>query len=165
MSDVKEDLYSFNFSANYNIKLQHQNSFGVDIRHYHNITSSTYAGDYSSWQHLWTGDSMFMLNYSQRFGKHFTMILRPGLSWMNYKLHTEDVRRYCSLKTSSRFSYQFNKKQQLTLAADAGVNQPDIVTLMQSDTGFIQNIQHIHQLRTNLRGQTNTLAFSSRKCD
>lgn len=54
------------------------------------------------------------------------MILRPGLSWMNYKLHTEDVRRYCSLKTSSRFSYQFNKKQQLTLAADAGVNQPDI---------------------------------------
>ena len=126
LSDVKEDLYSFNFSANYNIKLQHQNSFGVDIRHYHNITSSTYAGDYSSWQHLWTGESMFILNYSQRFGKHFTMILRPGLSWMNYKLHTEDVRRYCSLKTSSRFSYQFNKKQQLTLAADAGVNQPDI---------------------------------------
>ena len=126
LSDVKEDLYSFNFSANYNIKLQHQNSIGVDIRHYHNITSSTYAGDYSSWQHLWTGESMFMLNYSQRFGKHFTMILRPGLSWMNYKLHTEDVRRYCSLKTSSRFSYQFNKKQQLTLAADAGVNQPDI---------------------------------------
>ena len=126
LSDVKEDLYSFNFSANYNIKLQHQNSFGIDIRHYHNITSSTYAGDYSSWQHLWTGESMFMLNYSQRFGKHFTMILRPGLSWMNYKLHTEDVRRYCSLKTSSRFSYQFNKKQQLTLAADAGVNQPDI---------------------------------------
>ena len=69
---------------------------------------------------------MFMLNYSQRFGKHFTMILRPGLSWMNYKLHTEDVRRYCSLKTSSRFSYQFNKKQQLALTADAGVNQPDI---------------------------------------
>ena len=126
LSDVKEDLYSFNFSANYNIKLQHQNSFGVDIRHYHNITSSTYAGDYSSWQHLWTGESMFMLNYSQRFGKHFTMILRPGLSWMNYKLHTEDVRRYCSLKTSSRFSYQFNKKQQLALTADAGVNQPDI---------------------------------------
>ena len=126
LSDVKEDLYSFNLSANYNIKLQHQNSFGVDIRHYHNITSSTYAGDYPSWQHLWTGESMFMLNYSQRFGKHFTMILRPGLSWMNYKLHTEDVRRYCSLKTSSRFSYQFNKKQQLTLAADAGVNQPDI---------------------------------------
>ena len=126
LSDVKEDLYSFNFSANYNIKLQHQNSFGIDIRHYHNITSSTYAGDYSSWQHLWTGESMFMLNYSQRFGKHFTMILRPGLSWMNYKLHTEDVRRYCSLKTSSRFSYQFNKKQQLALTADAGVNQPDI---------------------------------------
>ena len=73
LSDVKEDLYSFNFSANYNIKLQHQNSFGIDIRHYHNITSSTHAGDYSSWQHLWTGEGMFMLNYSQRFGKHFTM--------------------------------------------------------------------------------------------
>ena len=126
LSDVKEDLYSFNISANYNLRLQHQNSLGVDIRHYHNITSSTYAGDYSSWQHLWTGESMFMFNYSQRFGEHFIMILRPGLSWMNYKLHTEDVRRYCSLKTSSKFSYQFNKKQQLTLAADVGVNQPDI---------------------------------------
>ena len=54
------------------------------------------------------------------------MVLRPGLSWINYKLHSENVRRYLSLRTSSRFSYNFNRKQSLMLMCDIGANQPEI---------------------------------------
>ena len=36
-----------------------------------------------------------------------------------------------------------------------------IVPLMQSDARLIQNIQYIHQLRTDLSGQTDTLALTS----
>ena len=126
LTDVTEDFYSFRASAKYNIQLKHNNSFGVNISHDHQVASSSYAGDYASWQHLWMGESSFLLNYTQKFGEHFLMVLRPGLSWINYKLHSENVRRYLSLRTSSRFSYNFNRKQSLMLMCDIGANQPEI---------------------------------------
>ena len=126
LTDVTEDFYSFRASAKYNIQLKHNNSFGVNISHDHQVTSSSYAGDYASWQHLWMGESSFLLNYTQKFGEHFLMVLRPGLSWINYKLHSENIRRYLSLRTSSRFSYNFNRKQSLMLMCDVGANQPEI---------------------------------------
>ena len=43
-----------------------------------------------------------------------------------------------------------------------GAYQPTVVPLVQTDTGFVQNIQDIDQLRTNLRGQTDTLALAAR---
>lgn len=39
-TDVGEDLYSFSGIAVYSIKLKHNNSFGGNLQHYHNITSS-----------------------------------------------------------------------------------------------------------------------------
>ena len=41
------------------------------------------------------------------------------------------------------------------------IDKAQIITLMQTDTRLVENIQHIHQLRTDLSGQTDTLAFSS----
>src|SRR5699024_8953437 len=38
-------------------------------------------------------------------------------------------------------------------------NQLDIVALVQANTGLIQNIEHAHQLRTNLCSQANTLGL------
>ena len=40
-----------------------------------------------------------------------------------------------------------------------------VVALMKSDTGFVQDIEDIDQLRTYLSGQSNTLAFTSGKAD
>ena len=42
--------------------------------------------------------------------------------------------------------------------------QPVIVALMQPDTGFIQDIKHPLQARTNLAGQTDALALAARQC-
>ena len=44
-----------------------------------------------------------------------------------------------------------------------GVDKGRLVPLVQSDTRFIQNIKHVHQLRTNLSCQTDALALASRK--
>ena len=44
-----------------------------------------------------------------------------------------------------------------------GVDESHIVALMQTDARFIEDVKHIHQLRTNLCGQSDTLAFSTRE--
>ena len=37
------------------------------------------------------------------------------------------------------------------------------IALVQTDAGFIENVEYIHQLRPDLGGQTNALALSSRE--
>ena len=41
------------------------------------------------------------------------------------------------------------------------VDQPPVVALMQADTRFVQDIQHVHQPAADLRGQTDTLRFAA----
>ena len=80
LSDVNEDLYSFNFFGKYNLPLRHNNSFGVDIRHIHDITSSDYKGDYDSWQHLWMSETMLHVSYKQLF---VMLLLKLQLAWFS----------------------------------------------------------------------------------
>lgn len=126
LSNVDEDLYSFNVSAKYNIRLKHHNQLGINLNHIHKITSSTYTGDYNSWQHLWMGESMLFINYAQQIAKKFNMVLMPGISWLNYNLHKEDIQQHFSLRMNSTFMYSINKTQQLIAAINIGNEQPDI---------------------------------------
>ena len=43
------------------------------------------------------------------------------------------------------------------------VNQAHVVALMQSDGRFIQDVEHVDELRTNLSGEANTLTFAARQ--
>ncbi len=42
-------------------------------------------------------------------------------------------------------------------------DQPHVVVVMQPDAGFIEDVQHPHQLRTDLGGQADALTFAPRK--
>lgn len=63
LTNVDEDMYSLKFNCNYNIQLKHKNSLGFNLSHAHKITSSSYTGDYYSWQHLWSGESIAFMTY------------------------------------------------------------------------------------------------------
>ena len=43
------------------------------------------------------------------------------------------------------------------------MNQPSIIALVQSDAGFIEDIEDIHQLRTYLRSQSDALTLPARQ--
>ena len=43
------------------------------------------------------------------------------------------------------------------------LDQPLVVTLVQTDGGFVQHVQHAAQPRTDLRGQADALAFAAGK--
>ena len=127
-TNVDEDLYSFSAVGTYNIKLKHNNSLGGNIQHYHNIASSEYTGNTISSQHLWMGETMAFLSYTQDIGKKFSFTISPGVSLLNYQLnHSEDDKhRFWTFRTNTWIRYRLNSKHQFTLGLAIGNEQADI---------------------------------------
>ena len=126
LTDADEDMYSFNIIAKYNVKLKHKNTFGVQANHLHRITSSSYSGDDDSWQHLWSGETLLFLNYTQQFGNKINLIFSPGFSLLNYKLHDKDLQQQYSLRLKSNLIYRVSRNHQLVFAVNIGNNTPNI---------------------------------------
>jgi len=135
-----EDLYSFDVRAFYDIQMKNKNTFSTQFAHYHNVTSSTYSGDYDSWQHLWMGESMLYLNYMQEFDNGIVINIYPGVSLLNYRLHNEDVKRFWSFRTNTWLMYRFNDEHWVGVGFAAGNNQASLNYLnnMDQTVDFLQ---------------------------
>lgn len=168
-TDVGEDLYSFSGIATYSIKLKHNNSFGGNIQHYHNITSSAYGGSMTSSQHLWMGETISFLSYSQDIGKRFTLNVSPGVSLLNYNLNHGEARRFWTFRTNTWLRYNLNPNHQLVLGFAIGNEQADIsylntasqaVDSLQTRRGnpFLDNPK-IHDYFFNYRAQISGIGF------
>lgn len=91
------------------------------------ISSSLYEGDYRSWQHLWRGESLLNLSYMQHlFDNKITLMINPGLSLLNYKLHTQPKCQDWTFRTNSWIRYQLHSNHQFSLGFAMGNFQPDI---------------------------------------
>lgn len=137
---VNEDYYSFNLLGVYGINLKNS-TLGASIMHDHHITSSTYTGDYDSWQHLWRGETIVYLSYMQHLmNDKWTFLLYPGVSFLNYRLHSQALQRYWTFRTNSWIRYQPNKHHQLLGGFAMGNNQPDISSMndMDQTVDFLQ---------------------------
>lgn len=139
-TDVDENMYMLEASGRYDVSLKHKNSFGVYVHHLHRVTSSSYAGDYTSWQHLWSGESLLFLNYTQSIGKAVNLNVSPGLSMLNYKLHDRDLQKQYSFRLKTNLAYRMKKGQQLVVAANIGNNTPNIsyINTMDQNIDFLQ---------------------------
>ena len=64
---------------------------------------------------------------------------------------------------ADRFLVMFDNNHGIALIPQVlkRVKQPVIIALMQADRGLVQHIQNPRQTRTDLAGQTNTLAFTA----
>ena len=135
-----EDLYSFDTQALYNIQMKSNNTFSAQFAHYHNVTSSTYSGDYNSWQHLWMGESMLYLNYMQEFKNGLIINIYPGVSLLNYKLHEGRLKRFWTFRTNTWLMYRFNEKHWIGTGVATGNNQVSLSYLnnMDQTVDFLQ---------------------------
>lgn len=130
---VNEDFTSFGIRTFYNIELKHHNSMYFSFIHFHNIASSTYSGDYASWQHLWTGETLLSAQYMQKIKDKVTFMVTPGLSVLNYKLHGNRLERFYSPKLNSWILYDITSKQQAGIGVGIGNNTPNISYLNEMD--------------------------------
>lgn len=168
-TDVGEDLYSFSGIAVYSIKLKHNNSFGGNLQHYHNITSSTYEGSMTSSQHLWMGETISFLSYTQDIGKLFTLSVSPGVSLLNYNLNHGETQRFWTFRTNTWLQYNLNSHHQFVIGFAIGNEQADIsylntasqaVDSLQTRRGnpYLDNPK-IHDYFFNYRAQINSLGI------
>lgn len=131
-TNIDEDMYVFAFNGNYSIPFKYKNSLNINAAHNHKITSSFYTGDYDSWQHLWYGESLLLATYQQVVNK-INIILRSGLSFLNYKLHNNDLQQYLSPRFNLIFLYRMNKSNQLAFYTNIANTIPDISFLNDVD--------------------------------
>lgn len=126
VTKADEDLYSFNAVGIYTMQGKHKNTFGGNIQHYHNVTSSSYSGDYISWQHLRMGETLLFLNYIQYLGDKFTLTLSPGGSLLNYKLHGDQLKRFWTFRTNSWIRYHLNSSHWMDAGFAIGNDQAQL---------------------------------------
>lgn len=140
LTRVDEDMYVFEASGKYNLKLEHGRTLGLWGYHLHRVAFSDYAGDYDSRQHLWSGESLLFLNYTQRIGRKTMLNVSPGYSLLNYKLRGSELMRQHSFRLKMNWTYQISKLQQLVLAANVGNNTPDInsINSVEQTVDFLQ---------------------------
>lgn len=126
ISNAKEDLYSFDAQVAYRYQPNAKKSFYGRVTHFHNITSSLYGGDYDSWQHLWKGETLFQLDYTHVFNERLMMMMSPGASWLNYKLHGTDLQTLWNVRFNVAMRYAPHPKHSVMLGGAIGNNQPSI---------------------------------------
>lgn len=144
-TDVKEKLYTLDPSLKYNVSMKHQNSLTVQLQHSHRISTSTYSGDYPSWQHLWSGETLLFLSYNQRFNEKIFLDGRIGMSSLQYRLHGHDKTAYISPRGNILLGFQLSARQQLYLGTSIGNAYPEINTINTAE----QNIDPFHVKRGN----------------
>ncbi len=142
---VEEDLYNINFNSNYNVKLKHQNSFGIKLSHLHRISSSDYTGDYNQQTHLWTGETLLMGQYNQNFGKKVFLSIQFGGDLLQYRLHGYAPKRFFSPHANVMLNYRISSNQSIMYALNTGNSNPPIDWLSDVD----QNIDSLKIKRGN----------------
>ena len=129
---ANEELYNIDFSADYNIQLKHDNSFGLNFSHLHLVSSSKYQGDFSKWSHLWTSETLFMGQYNQNIGKVY-LSLQFGGDLLQYRLHGNDAERYLSPHANILLNYQIKSGHSLMYGLNTGNSNPPIEWLADVD--------------------------------
>lgn len=125
-TDVAERFYNVDGHLKYTTSFKHNNSLSIALDHIHKISASTYAGNYDSWQHLWTSETFLFAQYSQRLGQRFSWSFTPGASLLMYRLHGYKRFSFLSPRFNMNMSYRIGNNQFVYLGSALGNNFPEI---------------------------------------
>ena len=126
---VEEDFYSLFGNLTYVLPLQRNNSLSIRLYHHHNVSASTYRGDYDLWQHLWSAETILFVGYKQSFGKRLTLGFQPGVSSLQYRLHGEERISSIAPRLQSYLIYRPADAHYLQWAVNVGNTYPQISTI------------------------------------
>lgn len=132
-TDVNEDFYNIDMNINYLISLKRNNSLATKLYHLHKISSSTYSGDSQKWQHLWSGETLFFVEYKQQLSSKISLRFQPGLSSLQYKLHGEQHISHISPRLQMGITVQPAKQQFIQIGLNIGNSYPEINTINNVD--------------------------------
>lgn len=144
-TSTDEDLYVINGNVNYGITFRNKSTLTAKLMHFHRISSSTYTGNTNSWQHLWTGETLFFAQYVQRFGKKTSLYVAPGFSSQQYRLHGNEKVVNFAPRLQLAVSHQPGQNQFVQLNVAIGNSFPQISMLNAAE----QQVDFLHVKRGN----------------
>lgn len=120
---ANEDLYNIDFSSNYMVQLKHNNSFGLNLRHLHQVSSSVYQGDCTDRNHLWTAETLLMGQYNQSIGNLY-FSLQFGGDLLQYRVRGNEAKRYLSPHANVMLNYRIAPNHSVMYGLNTGNSNP-----------------------------------------
>lgn len=126
LTHTQEDLYGFFANVKYGMRWKERNALSFRATHYHMVSSSHYDGEHPSWQHLWTGETLFYAEYRREIGKNLAFQVSPGFSSLQYRLHGEKLINQYKPRLSTNLVYRIAGRHQLVFNAELSGSSPVI---------------------------------------
>lgn len=117
----------------------------AQLYNFYRNSSTNYYGSSSSWQHLWSNETLFFLYHNWRMNERMKMNNRLGFSYEVYRLHGNDKVTHFSPRYNMYLSYRISKKQQLFADFALGNSYPEISSLNSAE----QVVDMLHVKRGN----------------
>uniref|UniRef100_UPI003FA0561A hypothetical protein n=1 Tax=Prevotella fusca TaxID=589436 RepID=UPI003FA0561A len=129
VSDVNEDYTYLNFHTSYMLPLPKENNLTFSLIEFLKISQDEYRGSSPSLQHLQSSESLFFVDYTKRWGRKLMLVVRPGVSFLAYKLRGEQEVTHFAPRFHTMFSWSPAKQQALQLFFALGNTFPTLNTV------------------------------------
>ena len=129
VSDVNEDYTYLNFHTSYMLPLPKENNLTFSLIEFLKISQDEYRGSSPSLQHLRSSESLFFVDYTKRWGRKLMLVVRPGVSFLAYKLRGEQQVTHFAPRFHTMFSWSPAKQQALQLFFALGNTFPTLNTV------------------------------------
>lgn len=140
-SDTGEDYYNLSANVLYGIKFERGNSLVFKVCEFFNVSSANYSGTNSSWQHLWSSETLCFGQYSHPLWGKASVQVAPGFSAQFYRLHGERRTSFIGPRVQTTFSMRPGRNQAMQLQLIYGNSYPQLSMM----TGAIQQVDLIQR--------------------
>ena len=132
-TSADEDFYKLAADIRFVLPFKHKNMLTAKLNHFHTVSMANYAGDYNYWQHLWTAETIFFAEYVQQLNDRFLLMLTPGVSSLQYRLHGDRLISRYSPRVRAGFRYLLAKQHQLVFQFAIDNTYPQLSTINRTD--------------------------------
>lgn len=129
ISNTTENLYNFHLNLTYRIGFHRGNAITFKLSDFYNVSSSDYIGNNTSWQHLWTSETILFGEYSHPLGNIGLLSISPGVSSQIYRLHGHDKVTNFAPRAQVMLSARPRQNQYTQLQAFFGNSFPELSML------------------------------------
>lgn len=126
LTDIQEDFYDVKASARYIYRPSSSRSFMASLSHTHKVTFSDYQGDYESWQHLWSSETVLDLEYYRNWKNKYALQVLSGVSSLRYHLHGYEQINHLYPRLNLSFTCRPTSQQQLKLQLKTDNTYPEM---------------------------------------
>jgi len=144
-SSTREDFYDFQGNITWCKNFTHGNSLTFKAHEIYHVSSADYSGSHTSWQHLWSSETIVFGEYVQPLFRVAQLRLAPGLSAQSYCLHGDRRKNFIGPRAQLVLAAQPSRGHYIQLLGFYGNSYPQLAAM----TAATQQVDALMQRRGN----------------